>query len=249
MIVTIHQPEHLPWLGFFHKADRAELLVLLDVVQYRKDYFQNRNRILGQQGPVWLTVPVVTRGYMDASIADIRVNTATVEHNRSDWRRDHLRRIRHGYGRHPFFAEHVPFLEDTYARDWELLVDLNEHLIGWFLDTLGIATPVVRASTLGGLHGARSELLLEICRRSGATTYISGHTGREYLDEEIFRSAGIEVEYDAFEHPRYPQMGSADFVSHLSTLDLVLNVGPASLDVIRRGSATGRDDAPGAGPA
>ena len=236
MIVTIHQPEHLPWLGFFNKADQADLLVLLDVVQYRKDYFQNRNRILGQQGPVWLTVPVVTRGYLEGTIGDMRISNAAVAHNRTDWRHDHMKLIRHFYGRHPHFEEHRPFLEDTYTRDWGLLVDLNEHYIEWFVRTMGIATPVVRASSLD-VAGSSSDLLLSICRAAGATTYLSGPTGREYLDEAVFQEAGIAVRYHAFEHPEYSQRGTDAFVSHLSTLDLVLNAGPESLAVIRSGTS------------
>jgi hypothetical protein len=235
VIVTVHQPEHLPWLGFFNKADQADLLVLLDVVQYRKNYFQNRNRILGQQGPVWLTVPVVTRGYLEGTIGDMRISSAAAAHNRTDWRRDHLKLIRHFYGRHPHFEEHRPFLEDTYAREWDLLADLNEHFIGWFMRTLGISTPVVRASSFD-VAGSSSDLLLSICRAAGATTYLSGPAGREYLDEGVFEEAGIAVRYHAFEHPNYPQRGTDAFVSHLSTLDLVLNAGPESLAIIRSGT-------------
>src|SRR5260370_16603293 len=73
MLVTIHQPEHLPWLGFLDKVRRADLLVLLDTVQYRKNYFQNRNRVLTANGPAWVTVPVLTKGNSDQAIRDVHV--------------------------------------------------------------------------------------------------------------------------------------------------------------------------------
>ena len=230
MIVTIHQPEHLPWLGFFHKVDQADRLVILDTFQYRKNYFQNRNRILGPAGPQWLTVPVLVKGHTSGRIREIAINNAT------EWRAKHWRTISQCYGRHPFFAEHAPFLEDLYARPWRMLADLNEHIIRHFIRALGITTEVLRASDLD-VHGARSELLLDICSKTGADTYLAGQTGREYLDERIFDQAGVRVAYHAFSHPVYPQRSSEGFVSHLSTLDLLLNRGPASLDVIRSAQA------------
>jgi hypothetical protein len=237
MIVTIHQPEHLPWLGFFDKADQADLLILLDVVQYRKDYFQNRNRILGPGGPAWLTVPVVKTGYMDRTIGEMRINNEVAVHNGVDWRRVHWQTIRHAYAHHPHFESVAGPLEAIYSTEWALLADLNERLIRTFIDALGIRTPIVRASGLG-VAGTGTELLLDICRRTDASAYLSGPTGRDYLDEAPFREAGIGVAYHAFDHPEYPQRHSGAFVSHLSTLDLLCNCGPESLSIIRSGRAS-----------
>lgn len=230
MLITIHQPEHLPWLGFLNKADQADLLVLLDVVQYRKDYFQHRNRILTHEGVAWLTVPVLMKGYMERTIREMRINPQDQK-----WRTAHRKLIFFNYKKHPYFDTYYPFLEATYKREWEFLADLNEHFIRWMFEVLGIATPVVRASELG-VEGSSSQLLRDICLATGARTYLSGPFGRDYLDESLFAAHDIEVRYHAFNHPTYPQRGSDAFVPGLSALDLLFNCGGASLEVIREGS-------------
>jgi hypothetical protein len=229
VIVTIHQPEHLPWLGFFNKIDQADLLVLLDVVQYRKGYFQNRNRILGPRGPLSLVVPVLLKGHMERTLRDMEI------HNGRDWRRKHWKTIQHAYGRHPHFPRYESPLADLYRAQWSLLVELNAAIIRTFIGFLGIDTKIVWASELG-VQGSRSELLVSICRATGASTYLSGPTGRDYLDESSFQDQGIEVRYHAFDHPRYRQLASPAFVPNLSTLDLLCNCGPESMDVIRSGT-------------
>ncbi|MCA1726657.1 MAG: WbqC family protein [Actinobacteria bacterium] len=229
MIVTVHQPEHLPWLGFFNKVDRADVLVLFDVVQYRKNYFQNRNRIWGRPEPQWLTVPVLTKGHTERTIAQMEINNATA------WRPKHWKTLTQTYGRHPFFDEHHPFLERVYEKEWALLAELNEHLIRHLLDVLDIRTEVVRASDLQ-VSGGGTDLLLSICSSLGAGAYLAGQLADEYLDEEPFAGAGIEVLHHDFEHPSYPQHGADRFSSHLSVVDLLFNCGPGSLEVIRSGT-------------
>lgn len=219
MIVTIHQPEHLPWLGFFHKMRRADRFVVLDNVQYRTNYFQNRNRVLGANGPFWLTVPVRTRGHTAASIADLEIDGS------QPWAKRYWKSLQACYGRHPHFARHADPLQAIVESPRSRLADLNLAHIEALRAALGIETPLVRASELG-VAGHRSELLLAICERLGASSYLSGPSGRDYLDESIFTSRGIEVRYHEFHHPVYPQHHASTFVSHLSALDAVANLGP-----------------------
>lgn len=229
MIVTIHQPEHLPWLGFFNKVDQADLFVLLDVVQFRKNYFQNRNRVLGANGPIWLTVPVLTEGHTEKTIKDMQINNAT------NWRDKYWKSIYYSYKKHPYFDDCAPFFEETLAKEWLLLAELNESIIRFLCNSLGIKTKIIRASELNPA-GSSSELLLDVCRKTGADIYLAGQTAKEYLDESIFKDESIEVRYHRFEHPVYPQLSQTEFVSHLSTLDLLFNCGPESLEIIRQGS-------------
>lgn len=235
MIVAIHQPEHLPWLGFFNKLDQADLFVLLDVVQFRKNYFQNRNRILSPGGPTWITVPVRTKGHMTRTIREMEIGHQSMEERGEDWRARHLDQIRSAYGEHPYFDFVFPGLERLYARRWRYLADVNEAIIRLFVSLLRIATPILRASQLE-VHGSSSSLLLQICRRVGANVYLSGPSGRDYLDESIFEEARVEVRYHGFQHPSYPQSGRTNFTSNLSTLDLLCNCGPEGLSIIRQGS-------------
>jgi hypothetical protein len=238
LIVTIHQPEHLPWLGFFNKIDQADLFVLLDVVQFRKNYFQNRNRILGPGGTAWITVPVQTKGHMSRTILDMEIGHVPQGKGGGDWRDRHRDQIRSAYGSHPQFDVVFPGLDRLYMQEWRYLVDVNEAIIRHFISLLGITTPIVRASQLD-VDGSSSSLLLHISRRVGADVYLSGPSGRDYLDESMFEAAGVEVRYQEFRHPTYPQSGRTDFTSHLSTIDLLSNCGQDSLSIIRQGSPSG----------
>jgi hypothetical protein len=222
MIVTIHQPEHLPWLGFFHKMRRADRFVILDNVQYRTNYFQNRNRVLGANGPFWLTVPVRSRGHVASSIADIVIDDSQA------WGERHRKSLEACYGRHPHFRRYADVLRTILESPWQRLADLNLAIIEAFRSALDIGTPMVRASELG-VEGRGSELLLAICERMGAATYLSGPSGRDYLDESLFANRGIAVQYHEFHHPVYPQRGANEFVSHLTALDALANLGPEAV--------------------
>lgn len=227
MIVTIHQPEHLPWLGFFDKIRQADIWVVLDHVQYRKCYFQNRNRIRGDRGPVWLTVPVLIKGRHLQALNDV-----TVDNEGSPrWRQKCLNRLVHCYRHAPFFADHGGFFADLYERRWPSLVELNEEIIRYLLIAFGIEVRTVRSSQLKAA-GARSDLNLGICKQLGADIYLSGVSGREYLDLSRFEADGIEVRFQEFHHPVYRQMHEP-FVPCLSAIDLLFTYGPSSLDVIR----------------
>lgn len=229
MIVTIHQPEHLPWLGFFNKADQADVLVLLDTVQFRKNYFQNRNKILGTNGPMWLTVPVLMKDHFSKTIADMEID------NKQVWRSKYWRSIELNYKRHNFFCDYSGFFKDTYERSWRLLAELNEHVIRFFFEALGIKTRIVRATDLG-VSGSSSHLLLDICLRMKADAYLAGQSAPDYLDDKLFADKAIKVVSHIFKHPEYAQRGQDAFVSHLSTLDLIMNAGSESIHIIRSGS-------------
>jgi hypothetical protein len=216
--VAIHQPEAFPWLGFFDKLARADVLVLLDSVQFRKNYFQNRNRIRTADGWVWITVPVLTAGRASQDIAAVEIN-ATV-----DWRAKIRRAVTLHYGRARHFAALRGPLFEILERPWERLAELNLAVIAWLAEALGIRRRMVRASELGAA-GARSELLVDLCGRLGATEYISGISGRTYLDESLFVKAGIAVRYQEFHHPVYPQCYEP-FVPCMSALDLLFTHGP-----------------------
>lgn len=225
MRVTMHQPEHAPWLGFFHKMAQADRYVVMDMFQYRHQYFQNRNRILGVQGPIWLNVPVLKGCHRYGLIRDVRID------NSRDWRKTYWGSIHYHYHRHPHYARYAEALHAIVHAPWEFLVDFNLTLIHFFREALAIDTPLVLASSLG-VTGARGETILDLARRLGAHTYLSGPSGRDYLDERPFAEAGVAVEYHAFTPPRYAQHRRTGFTPGLSTLDLLMNCGPASRQVL-----------------
>jgi hypothetical protein len=229
-VVAIHQPNYMPWIGFFHKFAHADVAVLLDSVQFPRRGVTHRNYVLGPQGPLLLTVPVASPPY-DCPIADV----AVADHG--GWAEKHFRSLEHCYRKAPFWADHAPFLRSVYLeRPWALLADLNETIIRHLFEYLAIRTPLVRASALGG-EGAATDLLIDLTRRAGGSTYLSGPSGRTYMHEEQFARAGIGLVYHTFEHPVYAQGARQEFVPRLSALDLVMHEGPASRAIFRAGVA------------
>lgn len=214
------QPSYLPWLGYFDQMRRASVFVLYDDVQFDKHGWRNRNRIKTPGGPLWLTVPVLHSGRRRP-----RINEVHIDH-RTPWRRKHLNSLRQYYAKAPYARDVLSALEGLLTRDWERLVDLDTAVMTLMAAWLGVTTPVVAASELG-IGGERSARLLEICSHFGVRRYLSGDSARNYLDLQMFADAGIEVEWQEFRHPVYPQLHGA-FVSHLSAMDLILNCGPDS---------------------
>lgn len=220
MIVTIHQPEHLPWLGFFNKMASAEIFVILDNVQYRKNYFQNRNRIRGSNGPQWIGIPVETKGHMDVNICDIKV----AEKTNPKWKEKYLRTIEYGYCKHPYFKEYFSFFEQLMSGADTRLMDYNLKIIFHFAELLGLHPNFIMASSLG-VQGSKTDLIYDICEKLGASTYVSGPSGRDYLNIDVFQKRGIEVVYNDFIHPNYKQHKEENFTPYLSILDLFMNIG------------------------
>lgn len=220
-VVAIHQPEHLPWLGYLDKLARADVFVLLDTVQFKKHYFDNRNRIRTPDGWLWLTVPVLSRGRFGQPIRDVEINAG------DRWQPRYWRSVELNYRRAPHFGRYAPFLAETFLqRDWKRLVDLNVHLIRWAAEQFGLERRFVLASDLG-VEGAGSRLLADIVEKLGARTYLSGISGRDYLDEAEFRARGIAVQYQAFHHPVYRQ-AHGSFEPRMAFIDLLMNHGPES---------------------
>lgn len=225
-VVAIHQPELLPWLGFMDKLRQCDVFVLLDHVPFEKNYFQNRNRIrtATPQGWSWLTVPVLLKGRFGQPIDEVAID------HRRDWRAKHLKTLAQHYHAAPAFPRYWPSLAAHYERSPERLVDFSLPLIGWLVESLGLDTPVVRSSELG-VSGTRSALLLAICRKLSATEYLSGISGRDYLDVASFQRAGIAVRFQEFHHPIYRQCYQP-FVPALSAVDLLFNYGEEAREIL-----------------
>lgn len=221
MIITIHQPEHLPWLGLLNKIAKADKFVVLDSVQYEKNYFQNRNRILGTNGVQWLSVPVSNKGHMDGSIASTLIAN---DPKNAKWRTKYLQTVKQSYGKYPYFNDVFPILEEAFAIETDYLYDVNFYIIKSFCDKLDIHPEYVRSSELN-VDGLKSDLILDICKATNADIYIAGPSGRDYLNMKSFEDAGITVKFNDYHHPAYPQRRTDEFVSHLSALDLFMNVG------------------------
>lgn len=220
MIVTIHQPEHLPWLGFFNKMANADEFVILDNVQYRKRYFQNRNRLLINGSGMYIGVPIKLENYREKTIADMEIYSD----KEVPWENKYLKTIEYNYKQHPFFKEYYPFFENLIGRHITSLYDFNMEIINYFVDVLKINMKFIRASELFPT-GSKSDLILDITKRAGADVYLSGPAGRDYMELGKYKKDNVEVWFNDFDHPEYHQRGTTQFIPYLSTLDLLMNVG------------------------
>lgn len=233
MILTAHQPVYLPWLGLFHKIALADLFISFDQVQYQIYDWNNRNRIKTHQGPIWLTVPVLRKGHLERTISDIEINNA------EPWTRKHWRSLQLAYGKAPHFKRYADFFEDTYARRWDTLVELNIYMLRWFLETLNIRVPVHSAGEWQ-FRGEKSALVLDMCLQVGTKQFIFGAQGRNYADVSAFEAAGVKPYFQDYAHPIYPQL-FGEFVSHLSVVDLLFNCGDESRDILLSGNQKRED--------
>lgn len=217
MRVTVHQPDFMPWLGFFARWRDSDLYVVLDDVQFLRRGWHHRDRIKTAAGPAWLTVPVRKKGRFEQLIRDVEVEDGP-------WRRKHLAAIAAAYARAPRFAEVFPLLEEVYGRNHARLMDLNLDLLRLFARLLGIATPLAPASA-HGLTETGTARLVRLCELHGADAYLTGTGSRDYLDESLFAARGIRVEWREYAHAPYPQL-HGDFVPGLSALDCLMMGGP-----------------------
>jgi len=224
MRLTGHQPNYLPYPGFFHKLLHADAFVIVDHVQFVKRGsfgWIHRNRIRTEDGWAWLTVPVITKGRFEQRILDVRPNNAL------NWTRKHWRSIEWHYKKAPFFKDHAPFFEDTYSRTWDNLSELNIFVIQYIMRQMEIDLPIYRSSELD-IQGKAGQLIIDMCRKLGADTYLSGVHGRDYLDLDLFKEAKIKLAFQTFDPAPYPQVYKGDFVPDLAIIDLLMNRGPES---------------------
>lgn len=230
MIVAIHQPNFLPWLGFFDKMLRGDLFVYLDAAQFSRSNYQNRTRIKTPRGAEWLTVPVRTRRRFGQPTPAVEIDTGF------SLAEGHLGKLGQSYGRSPGWPVVVERIRSIYSRDWQLLVPLNLALLEMCREMLSISTPAVLASTLP-VQGNSTELLVSICLSVRADVYLAGAGSRSYLDERLFEAAGIRVSYQDFEHPTYRQPHGS-FVAGLSVIDLLCSEGDGARELLRSRAAS-----------
>jgi hypothetical protein len=224
MILAAHQPQYLPWLGYLDKIDRADVFVLLDSVQFKKNEWQNRNRVKHARGWHWLTVPV--RHRFPQPIAEVEIADR-------QWRRKHRRSLDVAYGQAEHYATEAPLLDAVYGREWHDLLSLNVKTVRHLAQRFQIETPILLGSEFEDLsEGHADERLISLCRLLEADTYLAGAGGRDYMDLSRWRRAGIRVVFQDFRHPVYTQL-HGPFVPGLSAVDLLLHRGPGGFSQVR----------------
>lgn len=225
MILSANQPYFCPFPGFFCKAALSDVFVILDKVQFpRGTTWITRNRFKNDKGALWITVPVWKKGLGLQTINEVRIC-----HER-DWARKHLSSLKNAYARAPFFADHLDFLKGVFSEKFENLIDLNLSITMHLMKALGIDTKTLLLSELG-ITATGTRRLIEVCRRLGSSHYLAQGAARKYLDEKLFRQAGIEITFFTPPSIIYPQLWG-DFIGNLSAFDLAFNCGPKAHDIL-----------------
>ncbi|HBC86884.1 MAG TPA: hypothetical protein DCZ94_08020 [Lentisphaeria bacterium] len=228
--VAGHQPNLYPYGGFFAKAASVDVFVIVDNTQYVKKEYHNRNRIRMTDGSVqWLSIPVKNAGRYRQPINAVEID------NSKNWRHVHSRTLFLNYKKARHFDFFYPKIAGMLEKEWVMLADFNISFIRMCFEALEIRTPLKIASS-EEISGVSSHLILDICRKTGAGAYLHGKHSLDYVDFDLLRTNGIISRIQDFSAMQYEQV-SGVFVPNLSILDIIFNCGPASRDVILKGSS------------
>lgn len=224
--VVIHQPDFLPYLGFFHRFLAADLYIALDHVQFVHSNrgWTHRDKIKTPRGAQWLTLSVRK--------APFGAPINSIEFADGDWAQGNLNLLRENYRSAPHFSEIFPAIEDLYSHRGSSMAEFTLASIGMLSRFFNVALPQVKSSELEPV-GAKNDLLVDLLRKVGATHYLSGTGAKAYFDPAPFAAAGIEVVWQDFKHPVYPQL-HGEFVPFLSSVDVLFNCGAARAREILR---------------
>ncbi len=223
VLIAIRQPGYFPYLGFFKKIQTSDVFVCFDDAQYAIRAWDNRNKIKQDQGTMWISVPVFEPFKK-------KLNEVKIANN--EWIPKHILAIKSNYQQAPYFNDYWNDIESILNNKWEKLIDLNLALIEYFIQVLDIKTKIVRSSELN-VSGSSSIKLLNICKKLNADSYFSGIMGKEYLDEDLFKKAKINVIYENFVHPTYSQI-QGEFIPNLAIMDILFNEGENSKTILKK---------------
>lgn len=219
MIVAIHQPNYLPYLGFFDKIFNSNIFVILDDAQFSKGNFHNRNRIKTQNGAKWLTIPVKAEF---KPIKDIKINNE-FKFSGNNWNDYHLLQIRENYKHTKYFDTLFPKIETILKNKSNFLIDINLKIIFLLTEYFKINVKIIHSHDLK-ISTTSTQRLIDITRNLKGDTYLSGQGARKYLNLNLFEENGIKLIFQKFEHPVYKQQYD-EFLPNLSAIDYCFNEG------------------------
>ncbi len=226
MIISIHQPNFLPWIGYFYKIYKSDVFVILDDVQYSKNSFTNRNRIKTSQGNQWITLPVIKSGNFGQLISECII------FNHEKTIQKLIKTIEQNYKKAPYYNKHSNTIKSILTSTGDNLCEINIKLIKYFVKELRIETKIICSSEFKISNECSTERLIQICQRLGGKTYLSGKGGDNYQDIEMYKNANIDLIYSDFSHPIYPQLWQG-FIPGMSIIDLLFNCGEESKNLFK----------------
>jgi hypothetical protein len=227
--VAIMQPTYLPWLGYFALMAQVDTFVFLDSVQFDKRSWQQRNKIKTLNGATWLSTPVLTKGGYTQNISDVLIDP------NGKYPNNHIKTIESAYGKAPFFKQYSDELFSIMTMGHENLASLTIETTKYLAECFSIKVKYQKSSDIE-VNGKKAELLARICKKINADTYISPIGSSSYIEaSDAFLEQGIEVLYNDYFHPEYSQLHNKEFISHLSGIDLLFNIGPESRKILASG--------------
>lgn len=216
--MSIMQPTYFPWAGYFNLISQVDVFIFLDDVQFEKCSWQNRNRILAEGKPLWITVPSIRRS-LSERISEIQID------DRNRWREKHIKTLTQAYSKSPFKNEMLEMAGGVLDENFRALAELNIRIIQNIAEKLDCAPKFVRASAIT-VEGTRSERLLNMCRKFSCDEYLSPVGSRDYLEEDgVFSNSSTKLLFQDYTPGTYTQCKQPVFVSHLSILDVIANLG------------------------
>jgi len=216
MLVAIHQAEHLPWFGYFHKMKMADKFIILDNVQFKKNYFENRNRIYTPQGLKYITIPVKMKGHLEKKFYEMEI----VE----NWKKKYIKTLEFNYKKAPFFKDIEIILEKINNYGGNKLFEINMIIINVIKNILEIDTQLIKATTLNP-QGQKTELLIDILKKVDAIAYIVGKSGFDYMNLDLFKKSNIKLVEHKVHHPIYQPFNYREFTDYPSIIDIIANLG------------------------
>lgn len=219
--VAIHQPNFFPWLGYFNKIARADVFIILDNVQFPKTggTWINRVQLAIQGAPAWITVPINRAYHGTRLICEMEIN------NNIPWRKNLMKTIQSNYGRAPYFSSILPFITDLVDQASDSLSDFNINVIRKVMEKLGLEITKLVVSSDMAVEGSATQLLINLTRKAGGSAYLAGGGAGGYQEDELFSSQEVDLVYQNFQHPSYPQLNTPNFIPGLSIVDALMNCG------------------------
>ena len=212
--IAIHQPNYIPWLGYFYKIHQADIFVFHDDTQFSESGMHHYNYIKTPQGKFRLKIPVEKSTGMN-------INQILTK-DKLGWKKKHLKTIEFNYKKARFFDEVYTDFAMMLEKDYENLAVMNQEIIILFCKKLGIDSNFQLSSKLN-LSSTREEKIFDTCNKLNADIYFSGTGARAYQNEENFIKRGIQLKYSEFKPFQYFQLWDS-FEPNVSIIDyLMLN--------------------------
>lgn len=225
MIVAGHGPQYIPYMGFFNKISKADVFVFVDNIQFNRKSWQQRTLIKSNSSSIYLTIPVSKKGKYDQLINEVEIID-------DGWRRKHWKSILLSYSKTPYFDLYKDDLESFYNREWKYLSDFTINLTKYLIDAIGIKFNKIELGSQLGIIGEKTDLLIDICRKTGCDTYMSGMGAKSYLEEKKFIEAHLNHIFNEFVSRQYSQYGNS-FLDGMGIIDVMFMYGPKTIELIK----------------